>query len=152
YHARSARGGALSCTVRLTWRFRLVMNDGALSAELASWQAAGRPIATAAGTVFARMDGAETAEPLLVLHGFPTASSASPLAIPLLSKIYRVVVPDPLGFGLSDKPKGYSYSLIEQADAALEVWRALGIDSGHLLAHDYGTSVATELVARHIRG
>ena len=31
------------------------------------------------------------------------------------------------------------------------LWRALGIEGGHLLAHDYGTSVATELLARRGR-
>jgi pimeloyl-ACP methyl ester carboxylesterase len=63
-----------------------------------------------------------------------------------------VIVHDHLGFGLSDKPPGYSYSLIEQAEVALEVWRALGVRRGHLLAHDYGTSVATEILARRARG
>ncbi len=56
-----------------------------------------------------------------------------------------------LGYGLSDKPDhGYSYSLIEQADVALHVWRALGVKGGHVLSHDMGTSVLTELVARQI--
>src|SRR5690606_10999721 len=46
----------------------------------------------------------------------------------------------------------YSYSLIEQADVALMLWRQLGITSAHVFAHDYGTSVATELLARWNRG
>ena len=33
-----------------------------------------------------------------------------------LSKNYRVVMFDHLGFGFSDKPKDYSYSLTEQAE------------------------------------
>ena len=33
-----------------------------------------------------------------------------------LSKNYRVVMFDHLGFGFSDKPKDFSYSLIEQAE------------------------------------
>lgn len=94
------------------------------------------------------MDGA----PLLVLHGFPSSSFDFHLALPMLAAHRRVVLHDHLGFGLSDKPERYSYSLMEQADAALLVWRALGITRGHLLAHDYGTSIATELLARRARG
>ena len=63
-----------------------------------------------------------------------------------------MIVHDHLGFGFSDKPADYSYSLIEQAEVALGVWRALGVTRGHLVAHDYGTSVATELLARRERG
>ena len=40
----------------------------------------------------------------------------------------------------------------DQAEHALGVWRALGIERAHLVAHDYGTSVATELIARRERG
>ncbi|KNC80548.1 hypothetical protein SARC_07095 [Sphaeroforma arctica JP610] len=54
-----------------------------------------------------------------------------------------------LGYGLSDKPDAYSYSLLEQADTALCVWKHFGVTGGHLLSHDMGDSVATELVARH---
>jgi pimeloyl-ACP methyl ester carboxylesterase len=70
----------------------------------------------------------------------------------VLAKSRRVIVHDHLGFGLSDKPAEYSYSLMEQAAYAVGVWRKLGIRRGHLLANDYGTSVATELLARHVRG
>lgn len=40
---------------------------------------------------------------------------------------------------------------MDHAEVALGVWRELGISRGHLLAHDYGTSVATELLARRER-
>lgn len=92
------------------------------------------------------------ATPILVLHGFPSSSFDYRLALPLLSEHRRVILHDHLGFGFSEKPAKYSYSLFEQADVALLVWRALGVTRGHVIAHDYGTSVATELVARHVRG
>jgi pimeloyl-ACP methyl ester carboxylesterase len=37
---------------------------------------------------------------------------------------------------------------MEQADRALAVWSQLGIERAHLVAHDYGTTVATEIIAR----
>jgi hypothetical protein len=55
------------------------------------------------------------------------------------------------GYGLSDKPiANYTYSLFEQADVALQVWKERGVTGGHVLSHDMGDSVHTELVARHI--
>ena len=86
---------------------------------------------------------------LLILHGYPTCSYDYYKALPYLEKYFRVIVHDHLGFGYSDKPHSYSYSLIEQADFALLLWQKLGIQKAHILAHDYGTSVVTEIIARH---
>ncbi len=85
---------------------------------------------------------------LLILHGYPTSSHDYWRALPILAERYRVIVHDHLGFGLSDKPRDYSYSLVDQADHAIALWRAVGVTEAVLLAHDYGTSVATELLAR----
>lgn len=123
-----------------------------LSEELQRWKERGRMLDVFGHRVFVAEAGDQTAEPLLILHGYPSSSYDFVEVIDRLAQRFRVVVHDHLGFGLSDKPDDYSYSLIEQADAALEVWRQLGVDAGHLLAHDYGTSVATELLARRQRG
>ena len=86
---------------------------------------------------------------MVILHGYPTSSYDYYKVLPELSKNYRVILHDHLGFGFSDKPKDMYYSLIEQADMALELWRQLGLKKIYLFAHDYGTSVATEIIARH---
>ena len=85
----------------------------------------------------------------MILHGYPTSSFDYYKVLPQLSKQYRVVIHDHLGFGFSEKPLDYSYSLIEQADIALQLWKQMGLTKVTLLAHDYGTSVATEIIARH---
>ena len=90
-------------------------------------------------------------ETLVILHGYPTSSFDYYKVLPELAKTYRVILHDHLGYGFSDKPLDYSYSLIEQADVALEVWKQLGVQKVTLLAHDYGTSVCTEIIARHNR-
>jgi pimeloyl-ACP methyl ester carboxylesterase len=124
-----------------------------LPPALAAWQARGRRLSALGHNVFVLQEGpADGGDPVLVLHGFPSSSFDFHLALPLLAARRRVVLHDHLGFGLSDKPERYSYSLMEQTDAALLVWRALGITRGHLLAHDYGTSIATELLARRALG
>lgn len=88
-------------------------------------------------------------ETMVILHGYPTSSYDYYKVLPELSKHYRVIIHDHLGFGFSDKPIDYSYSLLDQADLALQLWQQLGVKKVHLLAHDYGTSVATEIIARN---
>ncbi len=85
---------------------------------------------------------------MLVLHGFPTSSWDFAAAIERMAVRRRVVTFDFLGYGLSDKPSTAAYSLFEQTDIALVVARKLGLSRVHLVAHDMGTSVATELCAR----
>jgi pimeloyl-ACP methyl ester carboxylesterase len=85
---------------------------------------------------------------LCILHGFPTSSYDYHKVIDRLSQSYRVIVHDHLGFGFSDKPKDYSYSLIDQTIIALTLWNQLGVSSAQILGHDYGTSMVTELLAR----
>jgi pimeloyl-ACP methyl ester carboxylesterase len=59
---------------------------------------------------------------------------------------------DFLGFGLSDKPRPHSYSLLEQADLVQTVVAESSTGPVIVLAHDMGTSVTTELLARDIHG
>ncbi|MEL6671464.1 MAG: alpha/beta hydrolase [Bacteroidota bacterium] len=89
---------------------------------------------------------------LLILHGYPSSAYDFLHVLEPFGQHYHTVVHDHLGFGLSDKPLAYSYSLIEQTDMALALWAKMGIKKGHIVAHDYGTSIATELVARQLLG
>ena len=61
------------------------------------------------------------------------------------------MVPDLLGFGLSDKPD-QRYSLLKQADLIDAIARSLGLDEVALVTHDIGDSVGGELLARHLDG
>lgn len=97
------------------------------------------------------IDEGSSDETMVILHGYPTSSYDYYKVLPDLTKKYRVIIHDHLGFGFSDKPLDYSYSLIEQADVALQLWKQLGLTKVTLLAHDYGTSVCTEILARHNR-
>lgn len=55
-----------------------------------------------------------------------------------------------LGFGDSAKPVDHEYSLLEQADLQQALLAHLNVEQPvHVLAHDYGDSVAQELLARH---
>ena len=89
--------------------------------------------------------------PLVVLlHGFPSSSYDWRAMLEHLDPGRAVACFDFLGFGLSDKPADHVYGLGWQADLTAEVVRRAGGGPVHLVAHDMGTSVATELMAREL--
>jgi pimeloyl-ACP methyl ester carboxylesterase len=90
--------------------------------------------------------------PLLVfLHGFPSSSFDWRQLLELQGE-RAVLAADFLGFGLSEKPRDHEYTLHWQADMVEELVRRRGASEVFLVAHDMGTSVATELMARDIDG
>ncbi|CAM3668145.1 alpha/beta hydrolase [Pseudomonas wadenswilerensis] len=92
-------------------------------------------------------------EPLLLIHGFPTASWDWHYLWTPLAQRFRVIACDMLGFGDSAKPLHHDYSLLEQADLQQALLAHLQVEQPvHLLGHDYGGSVAQELLARHHEG
>ncbi|MGY4961851.1 alpha/beta fold hydrolase [Streptomyces sp. 900105245] len=100
-------------------------------------------------TLFVRQDGPADGPPVTLVHGFPTSSHDwSPTVPRLAAHGYRVTTFDLLGFGHSDKPRRHTYSVLEQADLVEALWSGLGIGDTALVAHDYGVSVAQELLAR----
>lgn len=96
---------------------------------------------------FAKTDGPHR-ETLLLIHGFPTASwDWSDVWAPLAAR-FKLVAPDLIGFGFSPKPPDYEYSIHDQADLCEALLSRAGIREYHILAHDYGDTVAQELLAR----
>ncbi|MGH8529812.1 MAG: alpha/beta fold hydrolase [Nevskiales bacterium] len=87
--------------------------------------------------------------PLVCIHGFPTASWDWAPLWPELTRRYRVIAPDMIGFGFSAKPRDYQYSILDQADLFEGLLAHLGVTEVLVLAHDYGDTVAQELLARH---
>lgn len=89
---------------------------------------------------------------ILLIHGFPTSSWDWAPLWDRLNQIYRLVAMDLLGFGFSDKPNPHRYTIMEQADLCEALVRDRKLDSFHVLAHDYGDTVAQELLARQNEG
>ncbi|WP_457652756.1 alpha/beta fold hydrolase [Rhodocaloribacter sp.] len=117
---------------------------------LRDWHASGRTFDHCGHTIFYREDG--EGEALVCIHGFPTASWDWHRLWPALTRRFRVIAPDMIGFGFSDKPAGYDYSLMDQATLVEALLDDLGVASVHVLAHDYGDTVAQELLARRAEG
>lgn len=90
--------------------------------------------------------------PLVLLHGFPSSSYDWRRLLPATGP-NPVLAFDFLGFGLSEKPADHTYTLGWQADLTEAlVEQHFGERPVFVLAHDMGTSVATELFARDIDG
>lgn len=89
---------------------------------------------------------------LLLLHGFPSSSYDWRLLLEQELPPNRLAF-DFLGFGLSAKPRKHDYSLFWQADLSEELVRRHGDGRPvFIVAHDMGTSVANELMARDLEG
>lgn len=88
---------------------------------------------------------------MLLLHGYPSSSFDFRAVIPHLTGQAWVTM-DFLGFGLSDKPRPHRYSLLEQAHLVETVVAHTVSGAVVVLAHDMGTSVTTELLARDLDG
>jgi len=123
-----------------------------LTARVLDWQRRGERV-TALGRhhVFVLRQGTE-GPTILLLHGFPSSSYDWRALLeqgPMRDR--DVLAFDFLGFGLSDKPGGPN-SLLRQADLVEELVARYSGGRVFLVAHDMGTSVATELFAREIDG
>ncbi|MGB0525878.1 MAG: alpha/beta fold hydrolase, partial [Flammeovirgaceae bacterium] len=119
-------------------------------ATLEAWKASGAYFKHQGHSIFYKSAG--QGEVLLLIHGFPTASWDWWKIWSTLTQNYRVIALDMIGFGFSDKPRSYSYSILDQADIHEELLNLLGINACHILAHDYGDTVTQELLARFHAG
>ncbi len=127
------------------------MSAGALGERIETWRLKGRQEEFRGHSIHTRFQDGEG--PLLILlHGFPTSSYDWRETIRLMPE-QKLLAFDFLGFGLSDKPRDHNYTLSWQADLTEELADRYG-DGGpvYVCAHDLGTSVATELLARDLVG
>jgi pimeloyl-ACP methyl ester carboxylesterase len=121
-----------------------------LSERVESWRRAGSEEEVNGRRLYVqRRDGQGPL--LLFLHGFPSSSYDWRGLLDLLPGRAALAF-DVLGFGLSEKPADHVYTLAWQADAAEELVRRAGSPPVFIVGHDMGTSVATELMARDLRG
>lgn len=113
---------------------------------LRAWRDAGEFITVHGRRIYCRRAGAGPR--LLLIHGFPTSSFDWAPMWPMLTSRFDVLTFDLLGLGFSSKPRGHRYGVHEQADLAEAVAHHYGWNAAFVLAHDYGDTVAQELLAR----
>ena len=86
-----------------------------------------------------------TGPPLLLLHGIPTWSYLYQEMIVELQKEYRVIAPDMLGYGWSDRRDRFDRSLQVQAKVITGVMDILQLEKVHFVGHDIGGGVGLVL-------
>jgi pimeloyl-ACP methyl ester carboxylesterase len=97
--------------------------------------------------------GDPAAPVLLLIHGWPTSSSDWSAVAERLSHRFRVCALDFPGYGFSDKPLGWGYSLARDAELIeFYLTEVIGTESAHVVGHDRGDSVALLHAARCAEG
>ncbi len=86
---------------------------------------------------------------IVMLHGNPTWSFYYRELIKGLRDRYRVIAPDHIGCGLSDKPQEYPYTLSTHIDNVERLIDHLGLSDLTLVVHDWGGPIGLGWAARH---
>lgn len=112
------------------------------------WQTMGQWRMLCGHRIFTLDNGRTDAPVIVLLHGYPTSSWDWEALWADLTADFRLVTLDLLGMGFSAKPYPHPYLISEQADIVEALVVELGLSHVHVLAHDYGDTVAQELLAR----
>jgi pimeloyl-ACP methyl ester carboxylesterase len=137
-------GGAVGALVALKMLSR---------ASEVSWEDYADKIHHAENSHFVEVDGAtvhyqefgEASNPTLILiHGFTASTYVWKTVAPMLAEEnFHVVAVDLLGFGFSDKPAWFEYSIVSQARMIERFMDRLGIGRAVLIGSSYGGAVAS---------
>lgn len=90
--------------------------------------------------------------PLLLLHGSGpgvTAWANWRFNLPVLAESRRVVAPDMVGFGYTERPAGVEYNLDTWVKHAIDFLDALGIERADIVGNSYGGALALAMAIRH---
>lgn len=90
--------------------------------------------------------------PVLLLHGSGPGVSAYAnwrLAMPVLAQSRRVIAPDMVGFGFSERPPGMAYTLDAWVTQAVGLLDALDLPQADLVGNSFGGALSLALAIRH---
>jgi 2-hydroxy-6-oxo-octa-2,4-dienoate hydrolase len=90
--------------------------------------------------------------PVVLVHGSGpgvTAYANWRLVIPALSERFRVIAPDMVGFGFSERPDGADYSVQTWADQVVGLLDALGLDKASIVGNSFGGAIALKVASQH---
>ena len=89
--------------------------------------------------------------PVLFIHGSGPGVSAWAnwrLAIPVLSQSRRVLAPDMVGFGFTDRPANIAYTMDTWVQQALDLLDTLGVPQVDLVGNSFGGALSLALAIR----
>lgn len=94
-------------------------------------------------------EGPADGQPVVMLHGNPTWSFYYRTLIPYLNHRYRLIVPDHIGCGRSDKPQDYPYTLAQHIQNLERLLTHLSLSNITLVLHDWGGAIGMGYAVRH---
>lgn len=92
--------------------------------------------------------------PVLMIHGSGPGVSAWAnwrLVMPELARRARVIAPDMVGFGFTDRPAGQQYDMDVWVEQAVGLLDALGLEQADLVGNSFGGALAIAMAIRHPR-
>lgn len=120
------------------------MNDATINPEI------GKTV-TAAG-IATNYHDVGTGDPVLLIHGSGPGVSAFAnwrLTMPSLTQHYRVLAPDMVGFGFTDRPANYRYTMDNWVEHIVGFMDALKIDRARVVGNSFGGALALALAIRN---
>jgi len=91
-------------------------------------------------------------DPVVLIHGSgPGVTSYANwrLVLPALAENFRVVAPDMVGFGFSERPANIEYGLQTWADQVVGLMDTLELPQAHLVGNSFGGAIALRIAAQH---
>src|ERR1700741_5063441 len=89
---------------------------------------------------------------VLLIHGSGRGVTSSPnwrVVSPSLAPKFRVVPPDMVGFGYSERPENVDYSVQTWADQVIGLMDTLGIEKTSLVGNSFGGAIALRIATPH---
>jgi len=108
----------------------------------------GRWVQVPSGRMHVVDEGPRDAPVLVLVHGNPTWSFYWRRVIEGLKDRFRVIAPDHLGCGLSDRPARFGFRLADHVDNLGRVLDALDVERYSLGVHDWGGAIGAGCALR----
>ncbi|MGI8641965.1 MAG: alpha/beta fold hydrolase [Pyrinomonadaceae bacterium] len=146
YLAASVATGAIGCLI--AWKFLTRASE-------VNWENVSGEVQHSENSHFVEVDGAtvhyqefgDAAHPTLILiHGYTASTYVWHTVAPMLAdENFHVIAVDLLGFGFSEKPAWFEYSIVSQTRMIERFMDRLGIGRATLVGNSYGGAVASTL-------
>jgi len=91
-------------------------------------------------------------DPVVLIHGSgPGVTSYANwrLVLPALAEYFRVLAPDMVGFGFSQRPTNIEYGVQTWADQVVGLMDTLGLPTAHLVGNSFGGAIALRIATQH---
>ncbi|MEV0642102.1 alpha/beta hydrolase [Streptomyces sp. NPDC050619] len=108
-----------------------------------------RPVVVDGASMACWESGPSDGEPVLLLHGYPANHHCWRHQIPALARENRVIAPDLLGWGQSERPLHLRFDYDTEVARIGRLLDALDIDAVNLFGHDYGGFLALGFTQTH---